>query len=106
MPIAFDAKHTKDHSIRWDVLEPHQAEFLSDWQLTGGIAFVLVSFNMQYFFIVPWTLWKAGLDHWLDTGTKPSIYIPHIPPDWSIPLGGHFVLDYLNVLKNNIPYAS
>jgi len=98
-PIAFDAKHTKENNIRWDELQPHQAEFLSDWDLTGGIAFVLVSFNMQYFFAVPWLTWKTGLDNWLDTGTKPTVYIHEIPVSWSIPLGGRFGLDYLTVIK-------
>lgn len=98
-PIAFDTKHTKEHNIRWDELQPHQAEFLADWHLTGGIAFILVSFNMQYFFAVPWTFWKTGLDSWLDGGTKPSIYIHEIPVNWNIPPGGRFALDYLKVIS-------
>lgn len=100
IPIAFDAKHTKEHNIRWDELQPHQAEFLSDWQLTGGTSFILVSFNMQYFFAVPWQFWKAGLDNWLDTGTKPTVYVHEIPVEWNIPLGGHIVLNYLKALKH------
>lgn len=97
-PIAFDAKHTQESFIRWDELQPHQAEFLSDWDLTGGIAFVLVSFHMKYFFLCPWSFWKTGLDHWLDTGTKPSVSMDEMPLEWSVPLGGYFCLDYLKVI--------
>ncbi|WP_312337196.1 Holliday junction resolvase RecU [Anaerospora hongkongensis] len=99
-PIAFDAKHTLANSIRWDVLETHQAEFLSDWYLTGGISFILVSFSMQHFFAVPWHFWKNGLDYWLDYGKNPTLSINVIPVNWQIPLGSRFVLDYLSVVKS------
>jgi len=105
-PIAFDAKHTREHSIRWDELQPHQAEFLSDWELTGGKSFILVSFNMQYFFMVPWSFWKAGLDQWLDTGIKPSLSIKEIPDNYHIQLGGYFCLDYLKAVDTRCSMSS
>lgn len=97
-PIAFDAKHTKEHNIRWDELQPHQAEFLSDWELTGGLSFILVSFNMEFFFLVPWQVWKVGLDQWLDTGKKATVYIHELTP-YNVPSGGPYVIDYLKNVK-------
>lgn len=62
--IAYDAKHTKDKRIRWDRVEPHQERFLSDWDKAGGIAFVLVGYDMLKYYLVPWEVWCDGLASW------------------------------------------
>lgn len=56
-PIAFDAKHTQDRRIRWKCLEPHQWDFLLRWEQCGGLAFVLVSWHMKFFYIIPIQEW-------------------------------------------------
>ena len=61
--IAFDAKHTSAHRIRWDRVEDHQAEFLGNWAAAGGIAFVLVEFG-EIACVVPWGQWERRLDDW------------------------------------------
>lgn len=75
MPIAFDAKHTQEHRIRWDRVEPHQEKFLDDWTKDGkSIGFVLVGYDMRQFFVVPWVVWKSGLMGWRQ-GEEASIKI-------------------------------
>jgi recombination protein U len=56
-PIAFDAKHTMDKRIQWSRLEPHQWEFLLKWERCGGLAFVLVGWDMKQFFVIPIQDW-------------------------------------------------
>lgn len=63
-PIAFDAKHTDALRIRWDRVEPHQAEFLTSWDIQpGSIAFVLVEFGDLSCSVVPWREWRKGLEN-------------------------------------------
>lgn len=64
-PIAFDAKHTGDLRIRWDRVEPHQAEFLTNWDMQpGSMAFVLVEFGDLSCSVIPWREWRRGLENW------------------------------------------
>lgn len=57
--IAFDAKHTDTIAIARARVEQHQADFLDDYQATEGQAYVLASFKMLDFFMVPWEVWKS-----------------------------------------------
>lgn len=56
-PVAFDAKHTKEERISWSRLEPHQREFLLKWERCGGLAFVLVGWDIKRFYVVPIQEW-------------------------------------------------
>lgn len=56
-PVAFDAKHTKEGRISWSRLESHQREFLLRWENCGGLAFVLVGWDMKRFYLVPIQEW-------------------------------------------------
>lgn len=70
-PIAFDAKHTKEKRISWSRLEPHQWEFLQRWEKCGGIAFVLVGWDMKQFYAIPISEWGREGKSLLLTNLKP-----------------------------------
>ena len=62
-PIAMEAKNTNADTIRWDAVQPHQAEFLDKFtKQPGTIGLVLVSFNLRYFYAIPWAFWGAAYD--------------------------------------------
>ena len=63
-PIAVEAKSTKQKRLSYDEVHPHQEKFLDDWVDNGGIAFVLVSFGLKDFFLIPWEYWKISLSVW------------------------------------------
>lgn len=86
IPIAFDAKHTKEKRISWSRLEPHQWEFLQKWEKCGGIAFVLVGWDMKRFFVIPISEW--GLE-------GKSVLLPNLQP---VPLKGGLP-DYLKAVS-------
>lgn len=73
--LAYDAKHTKDKRIRWDRVEPHQAEFLDDWVKDGGIGFVLVGYDMLKYYLIPWDAWRNGLLAWRQSKGAASIHV-------------------------------
>lgn len=59
--IAFDAKHTdNDRSIAWSRLEPHQEDLLRQWNACGGIAFVLIEWQIKKIFVIPIELWGGN----------------------------------------------
>ncbi|MGB9813509.1 MAG: Holliday junction resolvase RecU [Thermovenabulum sp.] len=97
-PIAFDAKHTYEERIRWDRIEPHQAEFLKEWQQTGGISFVLLGYSMERFFVVPWDYWEEGMRAWVYKKGEASISINQMKPEWEVKQKWGVVLDYLEVV--------
>lgn len=62
-PLAMEAKNTNTDTIRWDAVQPHQAEFLDNFTLQPGtIGLVLVSFNLETFYAIPWAFWGAAYD--------------------------------------------
>lgn len=87
IPIAFDSKHTKDKRISWKRLEPHQWEFLLQWEKCGGIAFVLVGWDMRQFFVIP-------ISEWGHEGK--SLLLPELQP---VPLRGGLP-DYLATISD------
>lgn len=86
IPIAFDAKHTKEARLSWKRLLPHQYEFLSRWEKCGGISFVLVGYDMKKYYVVPISEWGKEGKSVLLTDLK------------SVPMTGGLP-DYLSVLK-------
>lgn len=106
-PIAIEAKHTSDNTIRWDAVQPHQADYMDAFTAQPGtIGVVLISFNMERFFMVPWTFWQAAYNarvrpgaHWRTPVTvsafrttwnipkKKSVRIEELDPSWEIPKG-------------------
>lgn len=120
-PVAVEAKHTAAGKIDFSAVQEHQAAYLDAWTCDGGrqLAFVLVSFGMDRFFMVPWSFWKAGRDCWemhKKTGKKikatveqygwiwetpgtASVKPEGLHPDWEIKTGGHYGLPYLQIIE-------
>ena len=115
-PIAFEAKHCATDKIDLKRVEQHQCDFLRDWTHGGGtIGFVLVSFELTAFYIIPWDYWQAALTArekktkgtvqfypmqtaWETTG-KASIRRDELPAEWEVKIGGTAGLDYLAVVR-------
>jgi recombination protein U len=97
-PLAFDAKHSQAERIRYDRVEPHQAQFLTEWQeIGGGISFILVGYKLTQIYAVPWDNWKACLDLY-HKGGPASIKITEIKPDFTAELGKRVAIDYLTTI--------
>lgn len=112
IPIAFEAKHCSADKIDLKRVEAHQCEFLREWTADGyGIGFVMVSFKLEDFYIIPWRYWQAALmarkygkgetiaftpmkTKWQTTG-KASIRKDELPREWQVKMGGLTVIDYL-----------
>lgn len=114
-PIAIEAKNTNEDSIRFDRVEPHQADYMDAFTAQQGtIGLVLVSFNLERFFAVPWAFWGYAYDLRVrrnDKSTtinlhafgqewavpkKYSVRMDELNPEWEIPSGGTaYGLDYL-----------
>jgi recombination protein U len=115
IPVAVEAKHTKAKRIAYDAVQDHQAEFLDDWiGKTGAVGIVVVSFNMDRFFAIPWEFWRLPRQEW-NKGVKAKFQIGSVGfnwtsngmasvspdellPEWEIKQEGRFVLPYLSVI--------
>lgn len=115
-PIAFEAKHCATEKIDLKRVEEHQKDFLRDWTHdTASIGFVIISFELRRFYLIPFDYWKAAVDaretrtkaavrfppmntEWETTG-KASIRMDELPEDWEIGMGGTAGLDYLKEVK-------
>lgn len=117
--IAFDCKACNDDKISLSRLEDHQKNYLEDWQkIRGGVSFILVSFKMVDFYVIPWDAWKLATlvsenkelkkskCEW--RGFQPSglkhIKKEDLPHEWkvcpSITQWGEFAHDYLSTIEN------
>ena len=56
--VAFEAKTTEKDRIEWGVVLEHQRQHLEEHHQMNGLAFVMVSFGLQRFFRIPWTVWR------------------------------------------------
>ena len=118
LPLAAEAKETRSDSIRFDEVQDHQSDFLTAYLGQGeAICLVVVSFNLETFYSVPWPFWKAGRDAWEaarkqgkrkaekitvtydgQTWTTPgraSVKESELLEEWRVPFGGSYGLDYL-----------
>lgn len=115
-PIAIEAKETSKDNISFDRVEDHQAEFLDDFT-EQGIGLVVVAFSLTNFYAIPWKFWKTARDAWEEarkkrtrkadkievehngqtwiTPGKASVREEELLPEWKIPTGGRYGLDYL-----------
>lgn len=110
-PIAIEAKHTQGKSIRFDAVQPHQADFLEAFG-KSGVSIVLLSFGMTRFFAVPWEFWRdARKERCVDGNTtthkrvlwcgmcwdiprKKSANIGELLPEWEVERKSGMFLDY------------
>lgn len=115
-PIAFEAKHCGNDKIDLKRVEEHQCSFLRDWTKNPEvIGFVIVSFELRDFYLIPWDYWQAAIDAravkkgskvqfepmgtaWETTG-KASIRKYELPQEWEIQIGGPAGLDYIKAVK-------
>lgn len=56
--VVFEAKHTDNDRIKQDRVTEQQGDALENHHRLGAVAFVLVSFGLQDFYRVPWTVWR------------------------------------------------
>lgn len=104
IPIAIEAKNSNEDSIRFDRIEPHQAEYMDQFtEEPGTIGLVLVSFNLKRFFVIPWAFWSVAYEYRVrrndrttpvtvsafgQTWTIPqkfSVRVDELNPEWEIP---------------------
>lgn len=125
VPIAAEAKETSGDSIRLLEVQDHQADFLDAYYgKDEAICFVIVSFSMNTFYVVPWVFWKAARDAYKEvqrigkrkaekitityngqTWTTPgrgSIKESEMLPEWEVVPGGMYGLDYLQNYRMGI----
>lgn len=57
--IVFDAKHTDNDRIQQDAISEEQAGFLDTYEKMNAHCYVMVGMEFQYFFMVPWAVWKT-----------------------------------------------
>ena len=115
-PIAFEAKHCATDKIDLKRVESHQCLFLQNWtEAEKAIGFVIISFCLQKFYIIPWQYWQAAKEArehkskdavkyspidttWQLTG-KASIKRDELPPEWEVKTGGKYGLDWIGTVK-------
>lgn len=104
IPIAIEAKNSNEDSIRFDRIEPHQADYMDAFtEEPGTIGLVVVSFNLKRFFVVPWAFWSVAYEYRVrrndrttpvtvsafgTTWTIPkkfSVRVDELDPTWEIP---------------------
>ena len=56
--IVMEAKHTDSDRITFDRLSQEQRRELAAYDAMGAVAIILVSFGMQWFYCVPWHVWR------------------------------------------------
>lgn len=124
VPIAAEAKETKDDSIRFDAVQDHQAAFLTAYMgQNEAVCVVVVSFNLNTFFVVPWPFWRAARNAWKKaqqlgkrkaeqitieyngqvwtTPGKASVKESELLPEWEVELGGVYGFDYLQEYRGS-----
>lgn len=111
-PIAIETKHTKIKNIRFDTVQDHQARFLDDFtQDNAGIGLVVISYNLNTFYAIPWAFWREAREAWIKdpkskrtvefdgeiwtTPGKASVTEAELLPSWEVEMGGKYGLDYL-----------
>lgn len=121
-PIAIEAKNTNSGAIRFDEVQPHQADYMDRFTAQPGtIGMILVSFSLDTFYAIPWAFWGAAYDirvrkgtrsaskrvyafgeEW-DVPTKKSARMEDLSPTWRISDNNNMI--HLNYLKNAEKYV-
>lgn len=112
-PLAVEAKSTSSGMIRLDAVQDNQAQDLDAWTANPeAVALVVVSFDYERFFAVPWEYWslayevrvsqekrKGALSAWgWDVPEKVSLRPSDLLPEWEVYLRP-WGLDYMGVAK-------
>ena len=98
-PLAMEAKKTASGAIRFDAVQPHQAEFLDKFTKEAGtIGIVLVCFDFQRFFAVPWTFWGAAYETRVRRDDRTSnLTVSAFGEVWIVPKKKSVRIEELNV---------
>lgn len=116
-PIAIEAKNTNTNTIRFDRVEPHQADYMDAFTAQPGtLGFVLISFSLKRFFAIPWTFWGQAYTERVRRGhrtsavtvsafgqtwtapAKLSLSVDELAPEWEV--SGHDLKYGLHYLAN------
>ena len=86
-PIAIEAKNSKTDAIRFDRVEPHQADYMDKFTAQPGtIGLVLISFDLKRFYAVPWAFWGVAYDFRVRRNDRTqSINLHAFGQEWHIP---------------------
>ncbi len=95
--IAFEAKHTDRDRIRWDEVTLEEREFLDDYLAQQDtVTFIICSFRMEKFYLVPWAAWHTELAYWEAKGRgKGACFMERDAPESLQVRPGRTALDYL-----------
>ncbi len=78
--IVMEAKHTDCTQIAFERVSEEQQRQLKAYHDMGAIAGILVSFGMQKFYCIPWTVWRDMKVHfgrkYIRAEDVPKFYIP------------------------------
>ena len=55
--ICFECKHTDNNSIPKARVESHQLQYMNDMANFGALCFVVVSFRLERFYVIPLKVW-------------------------------------------------
>lgn len=94
-PIAIEAKNSNDGSIRWDRLEENQVlDMIEFCREPGTIGIVIVGFNLETFYAIPWIFWwKAYEARVLKGDRKTPVTVEAFGTTWNIPPKASFRKD-------------
>lgn len=98
IPIAIEAKSTFEDSIRFDEVQSHQADFMDDFSVPGTIGLVVVCFNLQHYYVIPWAHWQAAYNARVRPGrtrTTPCT-VKAFGQTWEVPRKFSVRMDELN----------
>ena len=100
IPIAIEAKNSNEDSIRFDRIEPHQAEYMDSFtEEPGTIGLVVVSFNMKRFFVVPWAFWSVAYEYRVRRNDRTTpVTVSAFGQTWTIPKKFSARIEELNPL--------
>lgn len=124
IPFAAEAKETHEDYIRFDRVEDHQAAFLTAYMgQNEAVCVVVVAFNLNTFYVIPWPFWRAARNAWKKaqqlgkrkaeqitieydgqvwtTPGKASVKESELLPEWEVELGGVYGLDYLQEYRGS-----
>lgn len=99
IPICFDAKETAETRLPLQNVHEHQIEFMREYELNGGVAFLLVYFKKtDEYFMLPF---KVLEKYWMDAekGGRRSIPYDAFDKDLTIQGTNGYALNYLDTLN-------
>ncbi len=99
IPICFDAKETAETRLPLQNIHAHQIEFMQEYELNGGIAFLIVYFKKtDEYFLLPFSTLKEYWDN-VKKGGRKSIPYSAFNTQLLIHNQNGYVLNYLDTLN-------